>query len=121
MTMKDMLGRSGVVSREAALKTLDGQLVIPSLPSEDIPLSSSLGREVTAEEVLAHSGEGGFLRMAQRFAGDERVVRGGKLPVERDQIRAQEARQPEVAGVVGRQILLHSARSSQARRARPLC
>jgi molybdopterin molybdotransferase len=44
MTMKDMLGRSGVVSREEALKALDGQLVVPPLAVEKHPLSAALGR-----------------------------------------------------------------------------
>jgi molybdopterin molybdotransferase len=61
MTMKDMLGRSGVVSREAALKTLDGQLVIPSLPSEEIPLSSSLGR-ILARDIVSPSDQPAFDR-----------------------------------------------------------
>ncbi len=52
MTVKDMLGRSGVVSREEALKTLDGHLVIPSLPSEDISLSSTLGR-IFAQDIVS--------------------------------------------------------------------
>ena len=44
MTVKDMLGRSGVVSREEALKVLDGHLVIPSLPVEELSISNALGR-----------------------------------------------------------------------------
>jgi molybdopterin molybdotransferase len=44
MTIKDMLGRSGVVSREKALKALDGHLVIPMLSFEELSLSHSLGR-----------------------------------------------------------------------------
>src|SRR5512140_891824 len=44
MTVKDMLGRSGVVSREEALKALDGHLVIPALPLEELSISNALGR-----------------------------------------------------------------------------
>jgi molybdopterin molybdotransferase len=44
MAIKDMLGRSGVVSREEALKALDGRLVIPTLSFEELSLSHSLGR-----------------------------------------------------------------------------
>ena len=61
MAMKDMLGRSGVVSREAALKILDGQHVIPSLPSEDILLSNSLGR-VLARDIASPADQPAFDR-----------------------------------------------------------
>jgi molybdopterin molybdotransferase len=44
MTIKDMLGRSGVVSREDAQRILDGHLVIPAPSVEEISISSSLGR-----------------------------------------------------------------------------
>ena len=61
MTIKDMLGRSGVVSREEALKALDGQLVIPSLPSEEVFLSAALNR-VLAQDILSPSDQPGFDR-----------------------------------------------------------
>jgi molybdopterin molybdotransferase len=52
MTVKDMLGRTGVVSRENALALLDEQLTV-SLPAvEKIHISSSL-RRILAEEVLS--------------------------------------------------------------------
>ncbi len=52
MTIKDMLGRSGVVSREEALRTLSGRLVVPPLPSEQVPLGAALGR-VLARDIVA--------------------------------------------------------------------
>jgi molybdopterin molybdotransferase len=42
--MKDMLGRSGVVSREDALMVLFERFVLPSLPVEEISISAALGR-----------------------------------------------------------------------------
>ncbi|MDH4161731.1 MAG: molybdopterin molybdotransferase MoeA [Nitrospirota bacterium] len=54
MTIKDMLGRSGVVSREEALKALDEHLAIPDLRPEDIPLRETLGR-VLARDILSPS------------------------------------------------------------------
>ena len=52
MTVKDMLGRTGVVSREDALTLLDEHFTI-SLPAiEKIHISHSLGR-VLAEEILS--------------------------------------------------------------------
>jgi molybdopterin molybdotransferase len=61
MTVKDMLGRSGVVSREEALKVLDGHLVIPSLPAEDLSISDSLGR-VLAKTIDSPSDQPAFDR-----------------------------------------------------------
>lgn len=56
MTLKDMLGRTGVVSREDALRVLDEQLVIPDLPLEEISISAALGRvlafDITSGESL---------------------------------------------------------------------
>lgn len=50
--MKDMLGRSGVVSREDALKTLEEHFtILPPVP-ETIHISHSLGR-VVAEDILS--------------------------------------------------------------------
>jgi molybdopterin molybdotransferase len=89
MTMKDMLGRSGVVSREEALKALDGHLVIPSLPSEDISLSISLGR-VLARDILSPSDQPGF----DRSTMDGYAVRSG------DTFGAAESR-PALLSVVG--------------------
>ncbi|MCK9419008.1 MAG: molybdopterin molybdotransferase MoeA [Nitrospirae bacterium] len=50
MTLKDMLGRSGVISREDALKTLEEHFTVPHPQSEIIHISHSLGR-VLAEEI----------------------------------------------------------------------
>ena len=44
MTVKDMLGRSGVVSREEALTILNERLSIFNLSSQEIPISAALGR-----------------------------------------------------------------------------
>lgn len=54
MTPKDMLGRSGVVSREEALRTLADHLAAPRLRSERAPLGAALGR-VLAEDILSPS------------------------------------------------------------------
>lgn len=61
MTVKDMLGRSGVVSREEALKVLDGHLVIPALPIEELSISNTLGR-VLAQEIVSPSDQPEFNR-----------------------------------------------------------
>ena len=52
MTIKDMLGRSGVVSREEALKTLESHLTVLPPVAEKIHISQSLGR-VIAGEILS--------------------------------------------------------------------
>jgi len=52
MTIKDMLGRSGVVSREEALKTLEAHLRVLPPAAEKIHISLSLGR-VIAGEILS--------------------------------------------------------------------
>ena len=52
MTMKDMLGRSGVVSREEALKALAEHFAAPVPSVEQISISNSLGR-VVAEEITS--------------------------------------------------------------------
>jgi len=49
MIIKDMLGRSGVVSREDALKTLEEHLTVLSPAPETIHISHSLGRIVAVE------------------------------------------------------------------------
>lgn len=51
MAIKDMLGRSGVVSREDALRTLLKQFILPQLRSEEVHVSSSLGRVLSADIV----------------------------------------------------------------------
>jgi molybdopterin molybdotransferase len=52
MTVKDMLGRSGVVSREEAIRMLGTHFTVPVPATEDVPLSSSLGR-ITAGEITS--------------------------------------------------------------------
>lgn len=52
--MKDMLGRSGVVTREDALRTLAGHLAPPALRIEQVPLSKVLGR-VLAGDIVSPS------------------------------------------------------------------
>jgi molybdopterin molybdotransferase len=54
MTLKDMLGRSGVVSREDALRVLNEHFIIPDLFVEKISISSALGR-VLASGIVALS------------------------------------------------------------------
>ena len=61
MTVKDMLGRSGVVSREEALKVLDGHLIIPPLTLEEVSLSNALGR-VLGQAILSPSDQPEFDR-----------------------------------------------------------
>ena len=46
MTIKDMLGRSGVVSRDDAIRALAGHLAAPALRSEHLPLSAALDRVI---------------------------------------------------------------------------
>ena len=52
MTIKDMLGRSGVVSREEALRALDQHLTIALPASEELSISLSLGR-IVAEAIIS--------------------------------------------------------------------
>jgi molybdopterin molybdotransferase len=61
MALKDMLGRSGVVSREEALRTLVGHLVVPAPASETVPLGAALDR-VLAREVVSFADLPGFDR-----------------------------------------------------------
>jgi molybdopterin molybdotransferase len=61
MTVQDMLGRTGVVSREDALKTLGDRFSVPSLSTETIPVIRSLGR-VAAEDVSSPEALPGFDR-----------------------------------------------------------
>jgi molybdopterin molybdotransferase len=89
MTVKDMLGRSGVVSREEALKVLDGHLVIPALPLEDISISNALGR-VLAQDIVSPSDQPEF----DRSTMDGYAVRSA------DTFGAAESR-PAMLSVVG--------------------
>jgi molybdopterin molybdotransferase len=52
MTLKDMLGRSSVVSRENAFKILEDHFTVPVPARESIHISHSLGR-VVAEDILS--------------------------------------------------------------------
>ena len=89
MTVKDMLGRSGVVSREEALKVLDGHLVVPPPAVEELPLSSTLGR-VLARDILSPFDQPAF----DRSTMDGYAVRSA------DTFGAAESR-PALLAVVG--------------------
>lgn len=89
MVIKDMLGRSGVVSREEALKALDGQLVIPPLAVEELPLSNILSR-VLARDILSPFDQPAF----DRSTMDGYAVRSA------DTFGAAESR-PALLAVVG--------------------
>ena len=52
MTIKDMLGRSGVVSREEALRALDQHLTIAPPASEELSISLCLNR-IVAEDITS--------------------------------------------------------------------
>ncbi len=51
MTVKDMLGRSGVVSREEALKILDVHFHAPDMPCAEISISDALERVIAADVI----------------------------------------------------------------------
>ena len=89
MTIKDMLGRSGVVSRTDALRVLDGRLVVPALPSEVCSLSNALGR-ILAHDVVAPFDQPAF----DRSTMDGYAVRSS------DTFGAAESR-PALLSVVG--------------------
>lgn len=55
MTLKDMLGRSGVVTREEALRRILEHAAVPAPGHEAVPLSASLGRILAVE--VASPGE----------------------------------------------------------------
>jgi molybdopterin molybdotransferase len=52
MMAKDMLGRSGVVSREEALRTLERHFILPALETEELFISQTLDR-VLSEDIAA--------------------------------------------------------------------
>jgi molybdopterin molybdotransferase len=52
MTLKDMLGRSGVVSREEAFRALEQHLTITPPAPEELSISLSLGR-IAAEDITS--------------------------------------------------------------------
>ena len=89
MTVKDMLGRSGVVSREEALKVLYGHLVVPALPREELSISNALGR-VIAQDIVSPSDQPEF----DRSTMDGYAVRSA------DTFGAAESR-PAMLAVVG--------------------
>jgi molybdopterin molybdotransferase len=89
MTVKDMLGRSGIVSREEALKALDGHLVVPPLSREELSLSNTLGR-VLAQDILSPFDQPAF----DRSTMDGYAVRSA------DTFGAAESR-PALLAVVG--------------------
>ena len=49
MGIKDMLGRTGVASREEAFKLLQERFVVPELPIEELALSAALSRVLAAD------------------------------------------------------------------------
>jgi molybdopterin molybdotransferase len=61
MTVKDMLGRSGVMTREEALHILGIHFIAPPRSSEEIPISDALGR-IVASEVTSPEDLPGFDR-----------------------------------------------------------
>jgi molybdopterin molybdotransferase len=79
MTIKDMLGRSGVVAREDALKKLEEQFSIPVFAAEEISISQALGRvlseEMTSPEDLPEFNrstmDGFAVRSADTFGATE--------------------------------------------------
>ena len=89
MTVKDMLGRSGVVSREEALKVLEVHLVIPGLSVEELSISNALGR-VLAQDIISPSDLPEF----DRSTMDGYAVRSG------DTFGAAESR-PALLAVIG--------------------
>jgi len=89
MTVRDMLGRSGVVSREEALKILNGHLLIGNLPSERIAISRALGRVLAADVISPCN-----LPEFNRSTMDGYAVRSG------DTFGAAESR-PALLSVVG--------------------
>ena len=89
MIIKDMLGRSGVVSREDALKILDEHFVVTNPPLEEISISSALAR-VLASEIISPADLPEF----DRSTMDGYAVRGA------DTFGAAESR-PALLTVVG--------------------
>jgi molybdopterin molybdotransferase len=95
MIVKDMLGRSGVVSREEALTILNERLSIFNLTSQDISISTALGRVLARDitsivdlpEFNRSTMDGYAVRSADTFGAAEtrpallRVV--GDIPMER--------------------------------------
>jgi molybdopterin molybdotransferase len=89
MTIKDMLGRGSVVSREDVLKLLDKQITFPGIPVEEISVSSALGR-ILAADIISPSDLPDF----DRSTMDGFAVRSG------DTFGAAESR-PALLNIVG--------------------
>ncbi len=79
MTVKDMLGRSGVISREEALRILDERFGIPPISSEELSISNAIGRilagDITSPEDLPEFNrstmDGYAVRSADTFGAAE--------------------------------------------------
>lgn len=97
MAIKDMLGRTGVLSREEAFRVLAAHLVSPALGPEEVPLGAALGR-VLAQDIVSPSDipefdrstmDGYAVRSADTFGASESLpallsivgdIRMGTLP-----------------------------------------
>jgi molybdopterin molybdotransferase len=51
VTLKDMLGRTGVIAREDALKILQEHFTLPVPSTEEIPISEALGRIISSDMI----------------------------------------------------------------------
>ncbi len=51
MTIKDMLGRSSVISREDAVALLKDHLILPALPVQEVSISDALGSVLASDNV----------------------------------------------------------------------
>jgi len=81
MTVKDMLGRSGVITKEEALRILTEEVPAPVLLTEEISISTALHR-IVAEEILSPSDlpefnrstmDGFAVRSADTFGASESI------------------------------------------------
>lgn len=88
-SIKDMLGRSGVVSREDALKILFERFMLPELHEEELSLGAALGR-ILARDIVSPADSPDF----DRSTMDGYAVRSG------DTFGAAESR-PALFSVVG--------------------
>ncbi len=61
MTVRDMLGRSGVVTREAALRMIDKHFRVPALTREEIAIGDALGR-IVSDDIASPEDLPGFER-----------------------------------------------------------
>jgi molybdopterin molybdotransferase len=82
MIVKDMLGRSGVVTREEALRMIDQHFHVPVLPREEIAISDTLGRIVSEDfispedlpEFDRSTMDGYAVRSADTFGANESLA-----------------------------------------------